>query len=116
MQVKKEAVWAIANACMKASQFQAIRILEEKGLEAIVEMLHGEDADLLMVLLEAVDSLLKFDDAGEGEDSVADKLDAMGGVAKIEALQLHKNKNVYERVIKLLDKRILRPNTNNTQE
>ena len=67
-------------------------------------MISSEDPGLVMILLDALDSLLGLDEVVESENSVHDQLESLGGVTKLEELQLHKNTEVYKRAIKLLDK------------
>eukprot|EP01022_Parablepharisma_sp_SALTPOND_P018679 TRINITY_DN3092_c4_g1_i1.p3 TRINITY_DN3092_c4_g1~~TRINITY_DN3092_c4_g1_i1.p3 ORF type:complete len:252 (-),score=35.25 TRINITY_DN3092_c4_g1_i1:69-824(-) len=103
--VRKEAAWAIGNACIKGSNYQKLRIVKEDVLEVLVTMLGNEDADLLLILLEAVDSLLELDKVMETEPTVCDQFEGLGGITKLEELQLHKNEIVYKKVVELMDKR-----------
>ena len=103
--VRKEATWAIANACLKGSNYQKVRMIKEGVLDIIIPMLGNEDADVLLILIEAIDSLLELDNHVELEPSISDQFESLGGVTKLEELQLHKNETVYKKVIALMNKR-----------
>jgi len=105
--VRKEAIWAICNAMIHGNISLKIRLIHEGALEPIVNGLSSDDANLLMILLDAVDKILELDDEQDEEFDIriSEQFEALGGISKLEELQLFKNDEVYKSVQKLLEKR-----------
>eukprot|EP00826_Nyctotherus_ovalis_P021907 TRINITY_DN17154_c0_g1_i1.p1 TRINITY_DN17154_c0_g1~~TRINITY_DN17154_c0_g1_i1.p1 ORF type:complete len:122 (-),score=35.68 TRINITY_DN17154_c0_g1_i1:74-439(-) len=99
----REAAWALSNACFEAN-FEELLVLVGEGMfDAFVLMMSERDCEILMQILEAVDKAL---DAGafKKENEVAREWEKVGGVTKLGELQLTKNSEVYNLVIKILEK------------
>ena len=71
-------------------------MVEEGALLAITEMLNGSDASLILLLLNAVKHILMCGESEDYENDLAAQFEAIGGVRKLEILQHHENKQVYE--------------------
>jgi hypothetical protein len=67
-------------------------------------MLDSQDPTLLRILLQAISRLLKCAEI-EGEANIlAERVDCLGGLTKLEALQLHPNEDIYDAVAHILTK------------
>jgi len=80
---------------------------ERNALNALTNVLATPDSKTLIVALEGIENFLKvgrlhFPDE-KNENRFAIMLELCGGVDKIEALQTHKNHEVYERALHLLE-------------
>jgi importin subunit alpha-1 len=80
---------------------------ERQALTALTAVLANPDSKTLIVALEGIENFLKvgklhFPDE-KGENQFAIMLEYCGGVDRIEALQTHKNHEVYERALRLLE-------------
>lgn len=84
---------------------QKLRILDYGIMEPYIEMLNTKDPVLLKVLLEGISFML---DAGVREDTmdneVAIRFEENGGLSRLESLQYHSNRNVYEKSVLIIDK------------
>lgn len=102
-EVKREATWVLANACYEAN-FEELLVLAKEGVfDAFVIMMSERDCEILVQVLKAVDKAL---DAGtfKKKNELAREWEKVGGVAKLEELQLTKNSDIYCLVIKILEK------------
>jgi len=114
--VRREAVWAIANGCVKGKQFQKLRIVKEGGLNALISMLSSKEEGLLLVILEAIDILLDLNAGVGAEIGIVSQFEELGGVESLQALQLHESKSVYDKVVKILEKNFVLEEINDPTE
>lgn len=105
--IKKEAAWAISNATSGGSIEQIRYLVDQGGVEPMCELLGLEDARMVTVALEALENILK-----SGEKSVKNpgdvnpycsRVEACGGLDKLENLQSHRSQDIYEKSVNLLE-------------
>jgi len=106
-EVKKEALWMIANASNSGSEEQIRHIIERGVVPVICEMLTAPDSKIIIVALEALENLLRVGRNDSmtrtgGENKVTEIMEECGGVDKLEALQKHDNEDVYNKALKLI--------------
>jgi len=109
--VQREAGWAICNAFSEASPYQIVRMIDVGALEAIVVLLDTSDASLLLAALNAVKEALSLNQRTENQ--VTELFEKFGGDKKLEALQMHKNMAIYNKVIEILNANYVLEEQNN---
>eukprot|EP00826_Nyctotherus_ovalis_P061704 TRINITY_DN8804_c0_g5_i3.p2 TRINITY_DN8804_c0_g5~~TRINITY_DN8804_c0_g5_i3.p2 ORF type:complete len:224 (-),score=56.02 TRINITY_DN8804_c0_g5_i3:42-713(-) len=114
--VRREATWAIANGCIKGSQYQKLRIVKEGGLNAFIFMLDTKETGLLLIVLEAIEKLLEQDRKTDEESKVKELFEDLGGINKLEELQLHESEEVYKKVVTILEQNFKLEETTNPNE
>jgi HEAT repeat protein len=83
--IRKEAAWAIANATSSGNANQVKVLVDEGCIPPLCDLLYAPDARVVAVALEGLENILEFGD-------------------KIENLQTHPNKSIYEKAVKIIDK------------
>jgi len=104
--IKKEAAWAISNATSVGSSEQIGYLVFQNVIDPLCELLTCGDARIILVALEAVENLLKVGDTNGGDsgnNEYANLIEECGGLDNIEALQSHKNNDIYDKVIHILE-------------
>jgi hypothetical protein len=98
--VQKEVAWTLCNMILSGTMEQ-VRFMSKHGVtEALVPMLESPDIPLLLVLLEAFESLLHLGakDADETSLPTENAIEAalrLNGQDLLERLQSHENTDVY---------------------
>eukprot|EP00826_Nyctotherus_ovalis_P016165 TRINITY_DN14663_c0_g1_i3.p1 TRINITY_DN14663_c0_g1~~TRINITY_DN14663_c0_g1_i3.p1 ORF type:complete len:504 (-),score=92.95 TRINITY_DN14663_c0_g1_i3:550-2061(-) len=96
--VKREAAYALVNMCERATVLQLYQIRLEEVMSALVLMLNVEDAKMIIVILKVLEKIFEI-----GGKEV-EEFERLGGVKKLEELQLHPNVDVINKGCELLDK------------
>ncbi|KAJ4817114.1 Importin subunit alpha [Rhynchospora pubera] len=106
--IKKEAIWAIANATSGGSPDQIRSLVGDGCIIALCNALVLSDADLLYACLNGLESILKVgemekmkDEAGTNPYAVI--MEECWGLDKLENLQGFNNDAIFEKTIKLLE-------------
>jgi len=113
--VKKEAAWVVANIlhgfATEASATNATRattLVTLGVIPGIVKMLEVNDPAMQKLMLEATGTLLEAGETVAKSKGIDNPFlvpfDEAEGVDKLEALQTHKNEDVYEKAVGLLEK------------
>ena len=100
--MRREATWAICNACTEGNEEQLHLLIEEGVLFALVEMLASSDVQLLELVLDALVPILAVDAARQSATGYCTMLETLGGLQLLEKLQLHSNPTIYQKVVALL--------------
>ncbi|OMJ69073.1 hypothetical protein SteCoe_33310 [Stentor coeruleus] len=103
IEIRNEAIWVISNATNAQDKNLVLKIIEIGAFPLICEFLNFSDSKVIMVVLEGIDNLLWAGSGFEVND-VALKLDEIGGLNKIEALQHCRNLKVYNKVVEIMEK------------
>ena len=103
-EVRKEALWALANICTTGTHSHTIIMVNAGGLEPLITVLkltHIE-TDLLIAVLDALRKILE---AGECVDSgnYQHIVEEHNGIDYLEELQTHPSEIVYEKVVNLIE-------------
>ena len=110
LQLRKEAIWCVANSTRFLKAHLVVKLVEMGALEQLVESLEFPDSKVLMTVLKAVENILTA-----GNDALAPKksfkvndfavkFHQIGGLNKLEKLQMHPNKLVYKMSVKIIGK------------
>nr|KAG5693482.1 hypothetical protein BaRGS_006472 [Batillaria attramentaria] len=101
---QKEAVWAITNLTSGGSVLQVGHCLEHGCLAPLCSLLTARDTKIILVILDAIGNILHMAEQVNQLDQMCVMLEELGAVDKIEQLQTHENKEVYQAALKLIDK------------
>jgi hypothetical protein len=108
--VRKEGIWSICNSTKNCTPAH-IQLLKERGLFQVYSsnMELEADCDLIKTILESLEEILKIGNSGiPGEFNRYQKeLEVAGIVEKLENLQLHSNRRVYEGAVGLIERYFL---------
>ena len=58
-EIRKEACWAVSNCTASANPHQILALVQKQSLKAIGAMMTGKESRQLMVVLEALENILK---------------------------------------------------------
>jgi hypothetical protein len=104
--LRKEAAWALANACSGGTP-EHIKYLVDSGLiEPFCELLTSADPRIILVALEGIENLLKVGERLSKQTGINEyvlSIEEHKGVDNIEALQNHPNTEIYEKSIGILE-------------
>ena len=103
-EVKKEALWAVANICTSGNQNHILSLVDAGGLEPLVASLQvgSMDPTQLLVILDALGKVLEVGEAYTALNYVG-IIEEYGGIDYLENLQTHPNELVYNRVVHLIE-------------
>lgn len=100
---KKEATWALTNMVTGGSEAQIGYLANQNAVPALCEMLAVQDAKIVCIVLESLNSLLSLAKKyGQAEDMCL-AIEGCGGLDKLEALQEHENSRVYEMALQMIE-------------
>jgi hypothetical protein len=101
-EIRKEAAWSLANIVTNGTDKHQKYFVHLGGFSPLVNLLIGtEDSTMLLVALDSLQKLLELSKAGNMEWELL--FDELGGVERCESLQQHKNDQVYNASIKILE-------------
>jgi len=103
--VQKEAAWAISNITSGGTDNHIRFLVAQACIPALCVMLKCGDVKMIMVVLDALDNILKIgkkDARGTEDNQYADLVEECGGLDTLEDLQRHENEDIYEKSVKLL--------------
>jgi len=100
-QTKKEAAWAISNLTISGRKEQVAYVVSLNVIPPFCKLLGVNDPQVLQVVLDGINNILKL--AGDDVENVANKIEACGGLDKIEGLQQHNNQEIYKLAYEIVD-------------
>lgn len=102
-EVRKEAIWALANICTTGNDAQVMGLIQSDCLQAFVELLaiSSADSSMLVVALEALEAILVVGER-HGKDYCS-LLDEYNGVDFLENLQEHPSDAVYQKTVHIIE-------------
>merc|ERR1712224_985064 len=101
-ETRKEAVWAVSNACTGGSDSQVMFMVKQNAIEAMISVLDINDSRLVVVGLEAINNILTVSDRQGQAYTII--LDELGGLEKIEELQNHGDHAVYQKAVEIIER------------
>jgi len=107
-EIRKEAAWAISNATSGGTNEQIQFLVNQGCIRPICDLLVAQEPRILNVALEGLENILR---AGEeirmqnnlDSNPYAEFVESANGLDKIEALQNHSNKDIYEKAHLILE-------------
>eukprot|EP01105_Mastigella_eilhardi_P026315 TRINITY_DN7522_c0_g1_i1.p1 TRINITY_DN7522_c0_g1~~TRINITY_DN7522_c0_g1_i1.p1 ORF type:complete len:561 (-),score=197.03 TRINITY_DN7522_c0_g1_i1:55-1737(-) len=106
MDLRKEAGWAICNACSGGSPEHVRYIVSQGVLPPLVDILRCNDAKMVLVVLEALENVLKVGDMlaqTGGANPFAELVREAQGVDMLQKLQDHENESIYTKAVRILE-------------
>jgi len=107
-EIKKEAAWALSNSTSGGSS-QQIQLLVNHGiLEPMCDLLTSSDSRLVLVSLECLDNILRSGESVKAKTRTSTNpycqhIESCGGLDNLEKLQQHKNEEIYQKSIAVLE-------------
>ncbi len=65
-------------------------------------MLDAPEAEVVKLILGTVSKVLMAGEKEDGENDYADQFESVGGLKKLESLQLHPNREIYDAALKVM--------------
>lgn len=100
-EVRKEAIWVVSNIATGGTDKQVMSVVEVGAIDAVCSVLAVNDTKMLLVALDAVDSILKLG-TKLNKDYIS-FVDECDGLAMIETLQEHESDEVYQKAIQIIE-------------
>jgi len=98
--VKKEAGYILSNLAFQSNEIIISTLSQLGTLEALISLLLEQNPIIIIVALEGIKHFLSV---SNNDNNYVDKVESLGGLDKIEALQSHPNVKVYEASLEILE-------------
>lgn len=100
--LNREAAWAVTNLTISGAKDQVRVLIEAGAIEPMCRLLFVSDSQVVHVALDGLNNILKS--LAPDYQSVADQIEACGGLDQIETLQTHENEDIYSLAFEIVDK------------
>ncbi|XP_026754216.2 importin subunit alpha-1-like [Galleria mellonella] len=100
---QKEAAWAITNLCLGGTPMQLDALLAAGFLQPYCNLLASPDHRAITVVLDGLTNLLQAAAKFGQVEPLCIKLEEIGALDQLEALQQHENDSVYKKTLHILD-------------
>ncbi|XP_039736276.1 importin subunit alpha-8 [Pteropus medius] len=112
--VQKEAIWAVANFTTGGTVDQLIQLVRSGVLEPLVNLLTVQDAKIVIIILDIITFLLQAAEKLSEKENLCLLIEELGGVDRIEALQLHENQHVALTALSIIENHFCEEEENGT--
>ncbi|ERE76900.1 importin subunit alpha-8-like protein [Cricetulus griseus] len=102
--IQKEAVWTVANFATGATQNQLAMLVHSGVLEPLLNLLTAPDLRIVTIILDIVSFFLQEADKMHEKQKLCLLMEEVGGIEKIEALQLHQNCHISHSALNIIEK------------
>ncbi|KAK2508993.1 hypothetical protein MC885_012494 [Smutsia gigantea] len=102
--VQKEAVWAVANFTTGSTMDQLIQLIHSGVLEPLVNLLPIQDTRIVIIILDIISFILQAAEKLSEKENLCLLIEELGGIDRIEALQLHENHQVALSALNIIEK------------
>ncbi|XP_075988716.1 importin subunit alpha-8-like [Anticarsia gemmatalis] len=100
---QKEAAWAITNLCLGGTPEQLDALISAGFLTPYCALLSSPDQKAVSVVLDGITNLLQAAVKFGQVEPLCLKLEEIGALDQIEALQQHENEQIYKKTLNILD-------------
>lgn len=100
--VRKEAAWVVSNIATGGTRAHVVKLIEHGAIGPLCDLLDVGEVKILLVAMEALECILKHGVAAKL--NICLMIDQSDGVDKLETLQEHENKDVYDRAVRIIEK------------
>lgn len=103
---RREAAWCINNLSLSGKKEQVAYVLQQGVLEPFCNLLSVDDSQILVVVLDGINNILKMASQSSDEDLelLTAQIEECGGLDKIESLQNHPNEEIYKIAFDIIDR------------
>ncbi|XP_007940797.1 importin subunit alpha-8 [Orycteropus afer afer] len=101
--VQKEAVWTVANFTTGSTVDQLIQLVQSGVLEPLVNLLTVQDPKTVLIILDVISYILQIAEQLSSKEKLCLLLEELGAVDKIEALQLHENRQIGQTALSIIE-------------
>ncbi|KAI8773014.1 importin subunit alpha-7 [Biomphalaria glabrata] len=105
---RKEAAWAIANATSGGSPEQIRFLVEQNCIPPLCDLLTVMDSKIVQVALNGLENILRLGEAdakqSNGVNQYAVFIEECYGLDKIEFLQSHENREIYQKAFDIIER------------
>jgi len=105
---RKEAAWAIANATSGGSPEQIRFLVDQSCIPPLCDLLTVMDSKIVQVALTGLENILRLGETdgktGEGANPYAVMTEECYGLDKIEFLQSHENREIYQKAFDIIER------------
>ncbi|XP_017388886.1 importin subunit alpha-8 [Cebus imitator] len=102
--VQKEAIWTVANFVTGATMDQLIQLVHSGILEPLVNLLTAPDVKIVLIILDVISFILEAAEKLSEKENVCLLVEELGGIDRIEALQLHENRQISLLALNIIEK------------
>nr|XP_012614491.1 importin subunit alpha-8 isoform X2 [Microcebus murinus] len=102
--VQKEAVWTVANFTTGANLDQLIQLVHSGVLEPLVNLLTVPDVKIVLIILDVFAYILQAAEKLSEKENLCLLIEELGGIDRIEALQLHENHQIGQTALNIIEK------------
>uniref|UniRef100_A0A2K5Q4D9 Importin subunit alpha n=1 Tax=Cebus imitator TaxID=2715852 RepID=A0A2K5Q4D9_CEBIM len=92
--VQKEAIWTVANFVTGATMDHLIQLVHSGILEPPVNLLTAPDVKIVLIILDVISFILEAVEKLSEKENVCLLMEELGGIDRIEALQLHEKRQI----------------------
>uniref|UniRef100_A0A2K5CGS8 Importin subunit alpha n=1 Tax=Aotus nancymaae TaxID=37293 RepID=A0A2K5CGS8_AOTNA len=101
--VQKDAIWMVASFVTGATMDQLIQLIHSGMLEPLVNLLTAPDVKIVLIILDVISFILEAAEKLSEKENVC-LLIELGGIDRIEALQLHENGQISLLALNIIEK------------
>lgn len=101
--IQKEAAWAVSNATSGGTPEQIWYLIRQGAIPPLCGLLAVADVKVVTVALEGLENMLRIGKLTNQLETLIDIISDCGGINSLEQLQMHQNRNIYSRAVKLLE-------------
>ena len=102
---RREAAWCINNLSLSGKREQVAYVLQLGVLVPFCQLLDAEDPQILVVVLDGIHNILKMAASNDEDlEALTAQIEECSGLDKIEALQNHRNEEIYKLAFDIIDR------------
>uniref|UniRef100_A0A8D2DPD7 Importin subunit alpha n=1 Tax=Sciurus vulgaris TaxID=55149 RepID=A0A8D2DPD7_SCIVU len=102
--VQKEAVWTVANFATGATVDQLFVLVHSGVLGPLLHLLSVPDVRTVLIILDVLSYILQTAEKLGEKESLCLLIEELGGIDRIEALQLHENRQISQAALNIIEK------------
>ncbi|KAG3260017.1 karyopherin subunit alpha 7 [Ictidomys tridecemlineatus] len=102
--VQREAVWTVANFVSGATVDQIFRLVHSGVMEPLLNLLSVPDVRMVNIILDVIAYILQKAERICEKENMCILIEELGGIDRIEALQLHENHQISQAAQNLIEK------------